>query len=141
MKHFICRLMEAQTVEQTPAQSTNFLEMMDLFILFMIVACGAYCVYTFIRLKRECMLFESKILYPGNCSYLECIDPDGFIDYIQYRILILGIFLLLCGGVSALDTYVIKIQQLWLSLTLTLLPVAGLAWFAVIQRKAAKRFW
>lgn len=142
MKHGFVRLLEAQEANVSEQQSSmSLFDTMDLLIVAMFVGFGLYCIYTFIRLKRECMLFDSKVLYPGNCRYQDCTDPVGFIEYIQYRILIFGILLTICGGISALNAYVLSITSLWLSLLLVAVPLAVLAWFVIIQRKAAKRFW
>ncbi len=141
MKHFFTRLLDAQEVVGETNSAGSMLDMMDLLILVMFIGFGFYCIYTFFRLKRECMLFDSKVLYPGNCPAQDCTDPVGFMEYIQYRILILGIFLVFCGGLDALNTYVLKFTDLWFSIVQIVLPLAGLAWYAIIQRKAAKLFW
>lgn len=141
MKHFFTRLLDAQETAADTVGTDSMLDMMDLLILAMFVGFGFYCIYTFVRLKRECMLFDSKVLYPGNCPAQDCTDPVGFIDFIQYRLLILGIFLVFCGGLDALNTYVLKFTSLWFSIVQIALPLVGLAWYAVIQRKAAKLFW
>lgn len=145
MHHLLHTLFTAQT--EAPADSaaslsgSSMMDMLDLLLVIMFLAAGAYCLYTFFRLRRECMLFDNKLLYPGDCKYQDCADPEGFMDFIQYRILILGAFLLVCGIFFLLNCYVFSFDLLWIDIAQVAIPILGFAWYVVVQRKAAKSFW
>lgn len=127
------------TAETNSFQSTT--DMLDLLLIVMFIGAGIYCVYTFVRLRRECMLFDNKILYPGNCKYTDCTDPVGFMDYIQYRVLILGAFLVVCGVFFLLNLYVFSFTSIWVTIAQFAVPILGFAWYVVIQRRASKLYW
>ena len=63
---------------------------LDLFLLLTLLAVAVYSLYLVIRLRRTRELFPSRFLYPGNCEPEDCIDPDGFIDYILPRLTLLS---------------------------------------------------
>ncbi len=145
MKSFLLMLLtvQSETAAQTAAQpqTLDLSRILDLLLVLMFLGCGVYCVYTFIRLCREQMLFDNKVLYPGDCKYQDCADPVGFMEFIRYRVLALGVFLVLCGVLAVLNSYVIQSANQWISIGLIVLPLLGFVWYTVIQRKAAKRFW
>lgn len=120
---------------------TSMANMLDTLLVVMMIGCAIYAIYTVIRLKREYMLFDNKLLYPGNCPYLECKDPQGFIDFIWLRLLILGIALLVFGGLIALNRFVELMNPTLFGILTIFMPLAVFVWYIIVQRKAAKRFW
>lgn len=141
MRRFWDAATDASETLAGDAAGTDLTGMMDYFMLILLFGMGLYLIYTVIRLKRECMLFDSKVLYPGNCSKDDCLDPDGFMDYIAPRMLIFALGLILCGGFSALVLWVPGLKS---KLTATLelvLPLAVLGWYIFVSRKAAREFW
>lgn len=141
----LTRWLDAAATEATEAASANSLEsmadMLDLFMLVLMVGLGLYMIYTGIRLKKECVLFDNKILYPSRCTKEECLDPDGFIEYISPRLLAFGVFLLLCGGFCALVTWVPAFNLTVLVALELALPLAAVVWYGFIIHKAAKAYW
>ena len=116
--------------------------MMDYFMLLLLFGLGLYMLYTVFKLKRECMLFDSKILYPGNCNKDDCLDPDGFMDFITPRMLICALALLLCGGLCALVMWVPGLSNNVTDILVELiLPMVVVIWYVIVSRKAAKEFW
>ena len=119
----------------------GMVDTMDILMLVLLLGFGAYILYTVFRLNKEQMLFDSKILYPGDCRPEDCTDEGGFIDFIIPRAAILGIALVLMGVLLGLNMLLIKLDALWLDIVMMVVPVSVFAWYIVIQRKAAKLFW
>lgn len=132
----------AETGEQTEGiRMDGLLNGMDMILLVMLFGFGIFALYTAIRLRREQLLFPSKILYPGDCAPEDCADPGGYIDFITPRLILLSVAFLLMGIAMALVIYVFKLSNSWTELATVVLPIAGLAWYIICQRKAAKLFW
>lgn len=137
----------AETVSQTAQQqqaaagSDSLDSMLSMLLLVMMLGVGIYCIYTYIRLRRECSLFPNKFLYPGNCKPEECVDIDGFINYILPRIMIFGVAILLCGAAYGLLEIVWKINHIAINIGSMVLPLAIFGWYIYVQRKAADLFW
>lgn len=140
---FLTAATEAATdAAQQPGNSTqSMLNMLDFLLLAMLFGFGVYGLYTAWKLKKEQYLFSNKILYPGNCTADTCLDPPAFIEYILPRLTILSIVLLFIGVVYALSVYVLKLDSLWFNIMTIVVPLGLLAWYAVVQHGAYKRFW
>lgn len=134
---------DATELAQAPLEQggAGMTEMLDYFMLFLLLALAAYMFYTVWKLRRECMLFENKLLYPGNCSPEECLDPDGFQDFIAPRMLLCAVALVLCAALCALTIWVPAVQNPVTELLTLLLPMAVLVWYILIGRRAARDFW
>lgn len=132
-----------ETATEVPAQATlgDMSGMLSLILLLMLFICGVYALYTYIRLRRTCMLFPNKFLYPGGCTAETCADTDGFIDYIEPRLLLLGLGVLLCGVAYFIYAIVLKASNLWVDIAALVIPTGILIWYMFVQRKAAKEFW
>ena len=92
----------------------------------------------------------STIVMPSACkaqswrsisSVPWCSDVLGFIDYIFPRLALLGAGMLILGALFLVNMLVIKIDAIWVNVLSIVLPLALFAWYIVVQRKAAKRFW
>ena len=115
---------------------------LDVLLLVMLVGSGIYGLYSVIRLRRSCLLFPNKFLYPGNCAPEDCVDEDGFIDFITPRLAALSIALLLMGAAYAVRIFCFAHIYHWaVEGASLLLPLVAFVWYVVIQRKAAKEFW
>ena len=132
-----------ETATEAPTQATlgDMSGMLSLILLLMLFGGGAYALYTYIRLRRTCMLFPNKFLYPGNCTADTCVDVDGFIDYILPRLLLLGVGVLLCGVAYLVYALVLKASNLWVDIAALVVPTGIFIWYMFVQRKAAKEFW
>ena len=75
------------------ADLTQLTNILDWFMIVLLPAVALYLFYTVFRLRRERVLFDNKLLYPGGCTKDDCLDPDGFIDYILPRLIIIGVAL------------------------------------------------
>lgn len=130
-----------QAQQAAAAGGDGLNSMLNMLLLAMMLGVGIYCIYTFIRLRKQCELFPNKFLYPGNCRPEECVDVDGFINYILPRMLIFGIAMLLCGGAYGLLEMVWKINHIAINIGSMVLPLAIFGWYIYVQRKAANLFW
>lgn len=118
-------------------------DILDLLMLAMIIGVAIYSIYTAIRVRREYYFFDNKFLLPGGCKPEDCIDPNGYFDFIAPRLLIFGIMLFLCAAIEIYSLYIIRtIEGLSWLYWVQMLPFLGaLIWFVFMQRKAAKLFW
>lgn len=134
-------LTAAEETTQQGSASLEMIDMLDVLLMVMLFGCGIYSIYTAIKLRRSYFLEPNKILYPANCKPEDCVDPDGFIEYILPRVMTCGILWLLSGIAFAVNNYVLRFEG-WLVYALTIiLPVAPFVWYMFIQRKSAKEYW
>ena len=105
----LTRLLETAANAADAAQSgsngadlTQLTNILDWVMIVLLPAVALYLFYTVFRLRRDRVLFDNKLLYPGGCTKDDCLDPDGFIDYILPRLIIIGAAFLLCGAFTAL---------------------------------------
>lgn len=145
MNRFLRLLLTAEEttaeVAENTASTADLSGMLDVLLVVMVIGCGVYALYTAIRLRRTFMLFPNKFLYPGNCGPDDCVDEDGFIDFILPRMTILGVALLVIGALLVLNTYVWGLSGLVLDLATIIVPCGCFFWYILVQRKAAKLFW
>lgn len=130
-----------EAAQENTADLSGMSGLLDTLLIVMVIGCGIYALYTAIRLRRTYMLFPNKFLYPGNCGPDDCVDEDGFIDYILPRMTILGIAMLVIGALLVVNVYVLKVSGLWVDLATIIVPFGCFVWYIIVQRKAAKLFW
>ena len=116
----------------------NMINYMFLFVLFFI---GCYGLYTVIRLGREGALFPNRLMYPNHCRIVECVDAEGFMDYIRPRLTILSVIMLIFGVVFLLQQFIPILDDLYVYTAAMALPVAAYIWFNQCLKKAARLFW
>lgn len=125
------------------------MDFFSLMLLILQIGCGVYCIYTWLRLRKEWRLFDNKIMLPGNCSVKDCVDEDGFLEFIVPKMLFFGLALIVLGllylpGIlfySGLDLGLPQLMLTILNYALPVLSVGAFVWFLVMQRKAAQLFW
>lgn len=116
--------------------------MLPLILLAMLLISAVYGLYTVIRLRRTLMLFPNKFLYPANCTHENCVDEDGFIDFILPRLTFLSVACLLLSVAFGAWVLVFPQIQHWvLDLATLILPCGVFFWYMFVQKKAAKEFW
>ena len=117
--------------------------LLDLMMAVILLAAGVYCIYTAIRVRRECGFFESKVLLPGNCKAEDCTDPEGFFDFIFPRMLIFGIGMIFCAALEFATIYLVRSEVLgaWAMWAQLVVPFGFFGWFLYIQRKAGLLYW
>lgn len=135
----LIRLTET-TAQQTGSTAQGVGDMLTLLMIVMLGGATAYCLYTWFRLRKECTLFPNKFMYPGNCKPEDCLDKEGFMDYIQPKLLIFGLLLLACTG-GFVAVYFLHFAGIAVDLASILLPLAIFGWYIFVQNRAAKEFW
>lgn len=131
----------AEGVQQQKNVFGSLSSMLDTILLVMLFALGVYGIYTVIRLRREMVLFPNKFLYPGNCDPDSCLDPTEFIFFILPRVTALSVGMLVLGILFALNSHLFHLDHIAIDIATIVLPVAVMVWYAIVQNKAAKRFW
>ena len=76
-----------------------------------------------------------------DCTKDDCIDPDGFIDYILPRLIIIGAAFLLCGAFTALVVFIPAMDTLVCNILEIVFPIAAIAWYSFVSRHAAREYW
>ena len=114
---------------------------LDWVMIVLLPAVALYLFYTVFRLRRDRVLFDNKLLYPGGCTKDDCLDPDGFIDYILPRLIIIGAAFLLCGAFTALVVFIPAMDTLVCNILEIVFPIAAIAWYSFVSRHAAREYW
>lgn len=139
--HRFLTVFEEPAADAAPLGGLNMGNTLTLLLLVMLFGCGIYALYTYIRLRRTCMLFPNKFLYPGGCTAETCVDTDGFMDFIEPRLLLLGIVMLLLGIAYFVYSFALQGDYLWGDIVAIFVPAGVLVWYMLVQRKASKLFW
>ncbi len=130
------------TAEQQTDMLGNMTNALDMVLLLILVFVGVYGLYTVIRLKKECMLFPNKFLYPTGCTPENCLDEGGYIDYIIPRLTIMSVVCLILAAAYGVRIYVFPdVNHILIEVATIVLPAGILFWYALIQNKVAKTFW
>lgn len=144
----LTRLLETATNAADAAQSgsngadlTQLTNILDWFMIVLLPAVALYLFYTVFRLRRDRVLFDNKLLYPGGCTKDDCLDPDGFIDYILPRLIIIGAAFLLCGAFTVLVVFIPAMDTLVCNILEIVFPIAAIAWYSFVSRHAAREYW
>lgn len=114
----------------------SFLVIFDLIAL----GCGAYCIFTYMKLRMAGRLFPNSILIPNGKKPSDCEDAEEYIRYIGPRLLILGIYVSVFGIISLVNEY-LNWFNLLVSEIITGLSLVMIIWYAVCNSRANKRFW
>ena len=114
------------------------------------LACGLYALYTAIKLRKLNKLFSNQLLVPKDAKPGDCLDEEGYVDYVKPRLLILGIVLVIVGAICLADSALHVSAALFpgaekASFYLVeggiVLSLIALAWYMVCWTKARKLFW
>ena len=130
--------------------SDAFMTGFDLYSNLITLFCGIYCLYTGIKLKKLGRLFPSQLLLPKDAKAEDCLDPEGFIEYIFPRLMVVGVICTLAGvaslAVSRLELAAQHFPQIpdlefYVVMTCIVLSLASLGWFMFCWVKAKKLYW
>lgn len=115
---------------------------LDIVLIAMLALVAGYGFYTVIRLKRECMLFPNKFLFPNGCTAETCLDEGEYIDFIIPRLLILSVACLIMAVAYGVRVYVFpEFYNIVVEIATIILPFSTLLWYAFVQKKAAGLYW
>lgn len=117
--------------------------LLEIFMLVILLFSGVYALYTVIRLNKEQFLFPNRFLYPANCKPEDCTDVPDFIRFITPRLLILGIACALLG-IFLFLCWIVKLITMpwWLdTIVVPLIGIGLFVWYMVVQNKVYKLYW
>lgn len=72
------------------------------FMDIIIIVSGAYLVYVAIQMKRTGEITSSAIIGKG-CDVKKAKDPQGFIDYMYMKSIIMGVLVIISGAVDYMN--------------------------------------
>ena len=76
----------------------------ELYFNIINLACGVYCLYTALKLRKVGKLFPNQLLIPKDSTPDDCLDEEGCVEYVSPRLLVFGIILTLIGVVCLADS-------------------------------------
>ena len=68
------------------------------------LGCGAYCLYTFLKLLTGRKLFKNALLIPKEREVEDCTDEEGYISYLLPRLGVLTFSVLIYGASAQIGT-------------------------------------
>jgi len=122
----------------------------ELYFNIIMLACGIYCLYTALKLRKWGKLFPSQLLIPKGSKPEDCIDEGAYVTYIGPRLLFVGILLTLVGAICLADSYFqlsatlfpqIKNLSFYIMEGSTILALVLWIWYMVCWVKGRKMFW
>lgn len=110
---------------------------MNLLLDAVAIGCGIYCLYTWLKLVFTNRLFMNGILVPKGKTEKDCLDEEGYIDYIKPRLGVLAVFTTLYGLFFLLNDNLPQelIPYPW-NLAPLVVVLGVLIWYAACNRKA-----
>jgi len=111
----------------------------DLIVTVMLVGGGIYALYSCIKLKKEQYLFENRILYPSNCPPDECLDPEGFIQFIVPRMSFFGVMCIIFG-IATIGSSLLQLGDLATGIQMVAVA-AVFIYIMVINNRSARIYW
>ena len=132
---------EETAADAPPETVPSISSTMALILIALLFGSGIYALYTYFRLRKTYELFSNKFMYPGNCATDNCVDPDGFIDYMLPRLLLLGIVMVLFGIAYTFYCVMMQPGTLLLDIVSLIIPIGIFVWYMLVQRKASREFW
>ena len=106
------------------------------------IACGAYCLYTWLRLIITKKLFKNGLLLPNGKEISDCFDEEMYISYILPHLTILTVVTTLYSAYVLTETLMdVILLPGFYSLIPLAVVMAGLIWFAVKSGRANRDFF
>ncbi len=128
----------------------DMMNSLDLYFNLITLVCGVYCLYTGIKLKRLGHLFPNQLLIPKDSKPEDCLDEEGFVEYITIKLLIVGVVCTLVGVICFADSQYAFSAKLfpavekigyYVSQGGNVLCLAVLVWYMVCWVRSRKNFW
>ena len=108
------------------------------FIDIIVMGVGIYGFYSWYMLVKK-LEIKKALLLGGSTTPEQCIDVEGFANYMGTKLLILSADLLIFGALSAYNSYVKEIGMiLWIGMVIFL---AIIVWYCIYLRKADGLFF
>ena len=108
------------------------------FIDIIVTCLGVYGFYSWYMLVHKHEI-KKALLLGGNITPEQCIDVEGFANYMGTKLLVLSADLLIFGSLSAYNSYVKEVGMiLWIGMAIFL---AIIIWYCVYLRKANEMYF
>ena len=101
------------------------------------LGCGAYCLYTFLKLLTGRKLFKNALLIPKEREVEDCTDEEGYISYLLPRLGVLTFSVLIYGIVSLIND---MLPYPWPFVPLLVL-LGVLVWYSVGSVRANRDYF
>ena len=115
---------------------------MTLFLDLILIASGAYCMYTFLRLAVTKRLFKNGLLVPKEKKISDCADEQMYIGYMMPPLAVMAV--MTSGfGVRMLrnDLRETSFPPYAWSLLIRGAVLASLIWYAVRNSRANREYF
>ena len=117
------------------------MEGMNLALDVFALGCGAYILYTWLRLLITKELFANAILIPKDKRVQDCIDEEGFIAAIRLPLGVAAVVATLYGIFMVVNEHYLRLIDSRWSFALLVLVLASLGWLTVALRKAVQEYF
>ena len=102
---------------------------------------GIYGLYGVLRLKKEQYLIPHRLMYPNYHNGDDCRDPVEYMDFIQPRLTILSVVMILSGLVLLTSFFFSSIRTVGVMLLAYGAPFVAYLWYSVCLKQALKKYW
>ncbi|MFI3171635.1 MAG: hypothetical protein R3Y58_04605 [Eubacteriales bacterium] len=111
---------------------------LDLFFGLVGVACGLFCLYSAIRMRRTGIITESLLL-DKETAKKPCKDIGTYLVEVIPPTVIMGIVLLIYGVLTLVDAYVYECYMV--VMIMMVITLIALVWFGFVTSKAKKKYF
>ena len=115
---------------------------MTLFMDLVLLASGAYCLYTWVRLAVTKRLFKNGLLVPKDKKISDCADEEAYIRYMMPPLAVMAIVTMGYGVCMLLNDRAETpfLPYPW-PLAALAVVLASLVWYAVRNSRANRDFF
>ena len=108
------------------------------FIGILVLACGIYAVYSYIKMKKDGEI-NASLLLGKDYMYKKCKDKEGYIRKAGPALLVFGLVSLAYGVVDVIHCYVHPMKAADVAGMIIFFIV--LVWFAVYTARLRRRYF
>ena len=115
---------------------------MTLFLDLILLASGAYCMYTWLRLMVTKHLFKNGLLVPKEKKISDCADEEAYIRYMTPPLAVMAIMTMGYGVCMLLNDQLETpfLPYPW-PLVVLAAVLASLVWYAVRNSRANREYF
>ena len=113
---------------------------MTLFLDLILMASGAYCMYTFLRLAVTKRLFKNGLLVPKEKKISDCADEQMYIGYMMPPLAVMAV-MTMGYGVCMLLNDLRETPFLPYPWPLVILAAGSLVWYAIRNSRANRDYF
>lgn len=120
------------------------MDALDLYFNLISLAAGGYCLYTWLRLKKEKTVFVNPLLVPKDAKPTDCVDAEAYLRTIRPCLLFAGLVWGLTGLVGMADGFVHFFTEqtaFRFGLGSTAACIVAVAVYFIVWLRARKLYW